>query len=147
LKEIVLENEFPVSVETLFNFHRETANLSKITPPWIGVKILNQIPITNQGDLIELQISQYGVSQLWRIEIEEMVEPNLIIDYAQKSPFKLFRHRREFRESENGSILKDIVSLQMPIFLRPIEFIAQKETTKMFQWRHKKLGEIFGGVK
>ncbi|EJF07426.1 hypothetical protein ThvES_00005090 [Thiovulum sp. ES] len=147
MKQIILENEFPVSVETLFNFHRETANLSKITPPWIGVEILNQIPITKEGDLIELKISQYGISQVWRVEIEEMKEPNLIIDFAQKSPFKLFRHRREFRKSENGSILKDIVSLQMPFLLRPAEFFAKRETEKMFQWRHKKLAEIFGESK
>jgi ligand-binding SRPBCC domain-containing protein len=146
VKEIIVESEFPVSVENLFSFHRETANLSKITPPWVGVEIMNQIPITNKGDLIELKIKQFGVSQIWKVEIEEMEEPNLIIDFAQKSPFKLFRHRREFRESEKGSYLKDIITLQMPTILQPVEFFAQRETEKMFKWRHKKLSELFGEI-
>ena len=55
--KLKMETLVPGSMETVFDFFSNAENLERITPPELGFKILNPLPIEmEQGTLIDYRI-------------------------------------------------------------------------------------------
>lgn len=133
------------SIEELFEFHSDTNNLPKITPPWIDVKIIDlKLPLEEKS-MITLDIKQYGLTNRWVMQIDKMQPCHQICDIALKSPFKSFYHERSFT-TINGttSKLSDTITFELPLY--PLSIIAlpfiKKDMQKMFTYRHAQTKEI-----
>jgi len=132
--------EIAVDTQTLFEFHMDTNNLPKITPPWINVKIqFLELPL-HQGSTIELDIKRFGLTQRWKMIISQLTSPTLICDEAVQSPFSSFVHHHHFEAiDENTSMLKDELTFSLPFY--PLSLIVlpfiKKDMQKMFDYRHK----------
>lgn len=132
-------------IEELFDFHLDGANLKKISPKGIDVEILNAPKIPQEGDCIELKITQFFLSNHWKIKIEKMQRPNTIVDLALQSPFRFFRHSRVFTKlDEDFCELKDVVRYTPPfgILGRMFDFIIRAELASMFAYRHSVTKDI-----
>ncbi|CAA6821071.1 MAG: Unknown protein [uncultured Sulfurovum sp.] len=133
------------SPEKLFEFHCDTNNLPKITPPWIKVKILELTFPLEEKSQIKLKITQYFVSQIWLMQIDKMEAPNTICDVALKSPFKSFYHERNFTAiDEEHTELKDTITLELPLY--PLSLVAvpfvKRDMEKMFAYRHEETKKL-----
>lgn len=139
--------EIQTTPEKLFEFHSDTNNLPKITPPWIKVKILElNLPLEEKSK-IKLKITQYFVSQIWQMQIDTMQSPHTICDIALKSPFKSFYHHRSFETvDETTARLTDTITLELPLY--PFSGIAvpfiKRDMDRMFGYRHKETNKILG---
>ena len=137
--QMTFTTEIAVDTQTLYDFHLDTNNLVKITPPWIKVKIVTlKLPI-QQGDEIELDISRFGMTQRWKMKIAELKAPELVCDKAVDSPFATFVHHHRFIPlDESNSILCDELTFSLPFY--PLSAIAlpfvKKDMKKMFDYRH-----------
>jgi len=132
--------EIEVDVQTLYDFHIDTNNLPKITPPWIKVKVVSlELPL-HQGSEIELDISRFGIVQRWKMQIAELERPGLVCDKALKSPFASFIHYHRFEAiNDTKSLLCDELSFSLPLY--PLSLIAlpfvKQDIRKMFDYRHQ----------
>ena len=146
-KTISLEfsTEIAIDTQTLFEFHMDTNNLPKITPPWIDVEIhYLELPL-HQGSTIELDIKRFGFTQRWKMIIQELASPALVCDKAVKSPFSSFVHYHRFETvNTSKSVLKDQIEFTLPLYplsLVTVPFI-KKDMKKMFEYRHQQTKKL-----
>lgn len=138
------ESKIDCSVEKLFEFHSDTNNLPLITPPGTTVDIIKLDKELQEGNVAVLKIKKGLLSFVWELIFEKVVYPNLIVDVATRSPFKVFRHEHHFiKVNDTQSILRDKVTFSLP--LEPLSILAvwfvKKDMQKMFTYRHQKTKE------
>lgn len=132
-------SEIGVNVQRLYDFHIDTNNLPRITPPWIQVQIRSlKLPL-HQGSEIELDITRFGMKQRWKMLIAKLERPELVCDQALKSPFASFVHHHRFKAiDETKSRLCDELAFSLPFY--PLSLIAlpfvKRDIRKMFDYRH-----------
>jgi ligand-binding SRPBCC domain-containing protein len=139
MKTVTFETKIDCSVEALFDFHSDTRNLPKITPPDTSVEIVRLDPLA-EGATAVLKIRKGVLGFTWHVRFEQVEPPSRIVDVATRSPFKTFRHEHLFLPlEEGGALLRDTVTYALP--LEPLSNIArwfvEKDLEAMFDYRHK----------
>lgn len=137
--EIVLETKIDVAVETLFEFHQNTKNLPLITPKNIDVALIKLPQTFEEKSIVVLDITKYGMTQRWEVELNSIVYPTLIRDVALKSPFKHFVHDHIFKAlTPTSSMLCDKINITLPF--EPLSHLIlpfiKKDIIAMFTYRH-----------
>lgn len=133
--------EINADIQALYDFHIDTNNLPKITPPWIKVEIVSlELPL-HQGSELKLDIIRFGIRQRWKMQIAELKRPLLVCDQALQSPFISFVHHHRFEAIDDSkSRLCDELTFRLPFY--PLSLIAlpfvKRDIRKMFDYRHKK---------
>lgn len=70
------QQRLPLDLGRVFAFFAEPANLPRITPPWLGFRILTPPPLVMRRDLtIDYQVRVAGVRVRWRSLITEYEPP------------------------------------------------------------------------
>lgn len=136
---LIYETSLPCNVETLFNFHADTHNLTLITPKDTEVDIVKIETPLKKGNQVILKIKKGFLSFVWELTFEEVLYPHLIIDVATRSPFKMFRHEHHFIAiDEKHSILQDKITFSLPFW--PLSVLAvpfvKRDMNQMFAYRH-----------
>lgn len=125
--------------KSLFDFHLDTNNLTKITPTNIKVELLTKDfkPVVSQ--VLKIKSTKYFIPMMWEVKIEKIEEPNLLVDIALKSPFKFWEHKHIFINHGNFSELKDVIIFKMPFGILGdlLSFFVKKDLQNMFDYRHK----------
>jgi ligand-binding SRPBCC domain-containing protein len=137
--EICIETKINVKVETLFEFHQNPNNLPLITPKNIHVSLLKIPEPFEEKGVVILNITKWGISQQWEVELNRVIYPTLIRDVAQKSPFKHFVHDHIFKAlTPSSSMLCDKISITLPF--EPLSHLIlpliKKDIIAMFEYRH-----------
>ncbi len=126
-------------IKSLFDFHLDTNNLTKITPTNIKVELLTKDfkPVVSQ--VLKIKSTKYFIPMMWEVKIEKIEEPNLLVDIALKSPFKFWEHKHIFINHGNFSELKDVITFKMPFGILGdlLSFFVKKDLQNMFDYRHK----------
>ena len=147
MQTTIFETILNAPIQKVYEFHCDTNNLPLITPPWIKVSIVKlDLPLV-QGSHIILDITRFGFTQQWEMEIEAMRPNEAVIDRAIRSPFKSFRHVHGFEKiDKNQTRMKDIVEFALP--LAPLSNIAlafvKSDFARMFHFRHEKTARALG---
>lgn len=132
------------SVESLYDFHTNSANIARITPPNIDVEFVSTDLESKEGLKVELITKQYFIPTRWEVEIIKLKRPEVVIDIAHKSPFKYWKHTHQFNKKGNMSELVDTVEFEMPFgFLGKLVLpIVYKQLEAMFDYRHQRTKDI-----
>lgn len=133
------------TLEELFDFHIDTNNLVRITPPDTKVKLLTPNIKIKRGAILKLKATQKFLSTTWEVRIDKLQEPRLLVDLALKSPFAYWEHSHIFEEAEDGGcIMRDVVYYKLPFCLIGALFnsFAKKQLEAMFEFRHQITKEI-----
>jgi ligand-binding SRPBCC domain-containing protein len=69
------------------------------------------------GDTVTWEAVHFGVKQRLTAQIVEMDAPHSFTDVMVKGAFKSFTHIHEFREEEDGTLMKDTFSYRAPLGL------------------------------
>lgn len=134
----------PRSVDEVFGFFADAHNLERITPPWLGFRILTPAPIDMyEGTLIDYRIKLHGVPMRWRTRIDAWVPPFRFVDMQLRGPYTHWRHEHTFEALDGGTLCRDFVEyshlgggLVHRMFVRP-------ELEKIFGYRQRMLRRIF----
>ncbi len=89
--------ELDASIETVFAFHGNPYNISKISPRWQTVKVEKGDAAPQPGSDFRIAIRFFGLLPMrWHGVWKEIQEPTLLVDEALQSPFAFWRHHHEF---------------------------------------------------
>ncbi len=145
----ILEREqfIPLPPESIFPFFAEARNLEKITPPWMGFRVLKSSTETiGEGTLIDYRLSVHGVPMRWRTRIEEWNPGHRFVDTQLKGPYRHWHHTHQFIAVKGGTLMRDRVRYRLPAGslgkLVAGRFVAADVET-IFNYRWKKVEELF----
>lgn len=144
--------KLPISLDKAWGFFSNPKNLETITPDTMAFK-------TNSGDERDIfpgQIIEYTVSPIlgikmkWVTEITHVVDKNYFVDEQRFGPYALWHHKHFFTEIEGGIEMEDIVHYKLPMgilgrLVHP--FLVKPKLDEIFDYRKKKLIELFGAFK
>ena len=144
--EHTLESDFEIAqpLEKVFEFFADAANLQRITPPELEIKILTPLPLVMQRDaLIEYQLKLFGVPYAWTSKITGWQPPVCFVDEQQRGPFAKWVHLHAFEPTETGARVRDVLRYKLP--LPPFGQLAQPlvhwQLKRIFAYRQKAIRE------
>ncbi len=142
----------PISKKQAWDFLSDPKNLKTITPDYMG------FDITSGGDrpMFEGQIIQYvvtpiaGIKTKWVTEITHVKDGEYFVDEQRFGPYALWHHKHFIKEIEGGVEMEDIVDYKLPMgklgnIAHP--FMVKPKLEEIFEYRKKKLVELFGEYK
>ena len=127
-------------------------NLKTITPEYMGFTIL----LGADREMYPGQIIQYivtpvlGIPTKWVTEITHVENKKYFVDEQRFGPYALWHHKHFLKEIPGGVEMEDIVDYKIPFgilgqLVHPI--IVQPKLKEIFDYRQKKLIELFGEYK
>jgi ligand-binding SRPBCC domain-containing protein len=142
----------PLSLEAAWEFFSTPRNLTRITPPEMNFRIVTpDLPDkTYAGQIIAYTLTPVaGIRAGWITEITHVKAPHFFVDEQRKGPYRMWHHQHHFKEKEGGVEMTDIVHYKLPIwFLGDIanSLFVKKQLQQIFDYRFKKVEEMFGNV-
>ena len=134
-------------IEDVFKFFSKPDNLSVITPPKLGFKILTPTPINmSTGRLIDYKIYLMGIPIHWRTLITDFEPPHMFVDQQIKGPYTMWHHTHTFQKVDGGVEIKDRVVYSIPFSIlgRLLNFLwIRKDLENIFNYRKKVIDELF----
>lgn len=116
--------------------------------------------ITSQYDtskgLYEGQIITYKVSPLlklplgWVTEITKVVRHKQFVDEQRKGPYKLWHHEHVFKQQDDGVLMTDTVTYELPFGVLgelAHAIFVKKQLQGIFDYRTIKIEELFNNRK
>jgi len=151
-KTFILEQEQLIAAprSEVFRFFSNAFNLERLTPPFLNFKILTPAPIDVQTDtIIEYRIKLFGVPMNWRTRILDFEPEGSFVDSQERGPYTLWHHTHTFEETDQGTLMKDIVRYRLP--LGPLGLIAhalfvRRTLRRIFSYRRDALADLMGEI-
>jgi ligand-binding SRPBCC domain-containing protein len=139
----------PISKKEAWAFLSEPKNLKTITPNYMGFDILSGA----DRPMFAGQIIQYivtpilGIKTKWITEITHVVDGEYFVDEQRFGPYALWHHKHFIKEIDGGVEMEDIVDYKLPFgilgqLIHP--FLVKPKLEEIFNYRTKKLEELFG---
>jgi len=136
-------------LEEVFPFFADAYNLEKLTPGFLNFKVLTPKPIQmSSGCEIKYTLKIHNIPIKWKTTILDWDPPHQFVDNQDSGPYSLWHHTHSFESINNGdaTLCKDTV-LYKPKgwILAPLinKYFVQRDVTNIFNYRFKKLEEIF----
>jgi ligand-binding SRPBCC domain-containing protein len=133
---------------TCWDFFSSPGNLQKITPKYMGFDVLTEVPEKMyEGLMIEYRVRPLlGIPMNWITEITHVKEHHFFVDEQRKGPYRIWHHEHHFETVDNGVLMSDIVSYELPFGIlgkiaHPI--LVQRKLNEIFDFRLEIVEEIF----
>lgn len=146
------KQKLPISIETAWDFLSNPRNLKKITPEYMGFDIISGAdrPMYT-GQLIQYNVTPLaGIKTKWVTEITHVEEGKFFVDIQLYGPYSLWHHKHFINEIDGGVEMEDIIDYKVPLgFLGQLvhPFLVKPKIEEIFNYRQKKLIELFGEYK
>ena len=146
------KQNIPISLEEAWVFLSNPSNLKEITPPYMGFNILSGA----DREMYPGQIIQYivtpvlGIKAKWVTEITHVIDKKYFVDEQRFGPYAFWHHKHFIREIPGGVEMEDIIDYKVPMgilgqLVHP--FLVKPKLDEIFEYRRKKLIELFGDIK
>jgi ligand-binding SRPBCC domain-containing protein len=140
--------QLPVPFEKAWSFLSDPSNLAAITPPSMGFKTLSgdgrgMYP----GQIIAYEITPlFGIGMSWVTEITHVGESGYFVDEQRIGPYAFWHHKHFLAEIDGGVEMEDLLHYAMPFgFAGNLAHrLVRKKLDGIFEYRQKRLTEIFG---
>jgi hypothetical protein len=149
MKVYRLEREqwLPASMERVFGFFADAANLETLTPAWLGFRILSPLPIAmGTGARIEYRIALAGFPLRWRTRIVSWEPGVRFSDEQERGPYALWEHTHAFERCGDGILMRDVVHYALPLGVlgRVAHAVAvHSALAAIFDYRFARIRELF----
>jgi len=138
----------PASREEVFAFFQSPENLARITPSWLGFRILTPSPITmKEGALIDYTVRWLGFPVRWKTLITAYEPPVLFVDQQLQGPYSFWHHTHEFHETPGGTEMNDTVRYILPagLFGEALHrLMVRRQLDEIFDFRAQTIADVFG---
>ena len=146
------KQNLPITIDKAWEFLSSPYNLKTITPDYMGFEILSGA----DRPMFPGQIIQYivtpvlGIKTKWVTEITHVQNKKYFVDEQRFGPYTLWHHKHFIKEIPGGVEMEDIIDYKVPMgilgeLVHP--FIVKPKLDEIFNYRHKKLIELFGEFK
>ncbi len=149
MQTLISTQKLNIGINEAWDFFSNPENLSTITPGFMRFEITSKTKNTRMypGMIITYIVSpMLNIPFNWVTEIAHVNEPNFFVDNQKSGPFKFWHHQHFFNEVPSGVEMTDIVNYAAPLspISLPIEnIIIKKRVEKIFDFRYKKLEQMF----
>jgi ligand-binding SRPBCC domain-containing protein len=127
-------------------------NLKRITPDYMGFKIINGMADKMYtGQIIQYMVTPVmGIPTKWVTEITHVDDGNYFVDEQRFGPYSLWHHKHFIKAIKNGVEMKDIIDYKIPLGIigriaQPI--LVAPKLKEIFEYRKNALIELFGTYK
>jgi hypothetical protein len=147
MHRLVREQLLGGSIDDVFAFFSDVRNLERMTPRWLGFRILGSPPDPlREGAVIDYTIRLAGVPVRWRTRIVDWQPGRLFSDIQERGPYSLWEHTHSFREVTGGVLMRDEVRYALP--LGPLGSLVhalavRASLGRIFDYRYDVLAGIF----
>lgn len=132
----------------VFSFFEEPENLARITPPWLGFRIITPSPISMcKGTTIEYSIRVMGMRVTWKSLISEYEPPLRFVDEQVAGPYAFWYHTHTFVAVDGGTLVTDDVRYALPFGLLGSvvqRLVVRRQLENIFSYRAGVIEEILG---
>jgi len=139
----------PISQTEAWNFFSDPKNLKRITPDYMGFKIVSgESEQMFAGQIIQYVVTPVlGIPTGWVTEITHVDEGNYFVDEQRFGPYALWHHKHFIKPIDQGVEMIDIVDYKVPLgilgrMVHPI--LVAPKLKEIFEYRKKALVELFG---
>lgn len=146
------KQNIPVSLDEAWEFLSNPKNLKTITPDYMGFTIISGAERKMYaGQLIQYIVTPiFGIKAKWVSEITQVVDKKYFIDEQRFGPYSFWHHKHFIREIEGGVEMEDVIDYKVPLgilgqLVHP--FLVKPKLEEIFEYRRKKLIELFGEIK
>lgn len=135
----------PRPIEEVFAFFSDARNLERLTPPWVGFRILTPTPIEMRvGALIDYRIRVRGVPLSWRSEITVWEPPVRFVDLQLRGPYVWWHHEHSFEVVAGGTRVIDSVEYKAPLAWLSHPLLVSRDVQRIFAYRTALLPSLIG---
>ena len=143
------KQNIPITKKEAWEFLSSPKNLKTITPEYMSFDILSGAdrPIF-AGQIIQYLITPiFGIKTKWVSEITHVEKGEYFVDVQLFGPYALWHHKNFIKEIPGGVEMEDIIDYKVPMgilgqFVHP--FLVKPKLNEIFEYRRKKLIELFG---
>jgi ligand-binding SRPBCC domain-containing protein len=148
--QIQATQKIPATMQQVWDFMSNPANLQKITPSYMGFTITS---ISGNKGMYPGMIISYKVKPVlnlpitWVTEITHVQHLEFFVDEQRLGPYKMWHHQHKIEPIEGGVLMTDIVTYIPPFgFLGAIAntLFIKNQLNEIFDYRKKAVEEIFG---
>ena len=134
-------------IDEVFAFFADAHNLERITPPWLGFKILSMSTNSiSEGTVIRYRLRMHGIPLHWQSEIREWNPPQFFVDEQAKGPYKRWRHTHSFEAHGRRTKMTDEVQYQLPfgVLGRLVHAVKVRgDVYRIFNYRSHQIDALF----
>src|SRR2546430_12982747 len=87
----------------VFAFFADPANLARITPPWLGFRLLTERPVMAPYAVLDYRVRWLGLPVSWRTMIREYDPPARFVDVQVRGPYDRWEDRKSTRLNSSHS--------------------------------------------
>ena len=114
--------EIAAPIELVFGFHLDTRNARLISPAGTTVVDVKGVFPVRQGSVVTMRLRlrqrPIPLASTWRVRIDALERPTLIVDVAERSPFAHWRHEHAFASlGDDRTLMTDRVTYRLPLGL------------------------------
>jgi ligand-binding SRPBCC domain-containing protein len=146
---LVREQVVPGAPEDVFEFYADAANLERITPGWLGFRIVTSSPIEMApGTLIEYRLKLHRVPVRWLTRIETWEPGKRFVDVQVEGPYRLWHHTHTFEAHREGTRVRDQVRYALPVgALGELahRLFVRRDLERIFDFRHASVSKVMTG--
>jgi len=129
----------------VFVFFADPANLARLTPPWLGFRLLRRPPVLAPFAVLDYRIRWLGLPLRWRTLIREYDPPARFLDVQVRGPYERWEHRHLFLEERGGTWVEDRVVYRLP--LGPLgramhALVVRRQLDAIWAYRRHRMGEL-----
>ena len=135
----------PKPIQEVFAFFSDARNLERLTPPWVGFRILTPTPIEMRaGALIDYRIRVRGVPLRWRTAITVWEPPFRFVDLQLRGPYVWWHHEHRFEAEAGGTRVMDTVEYKAPLAWLSHPLLVSRDVSRIFAYRSELLPRLIG---
>lgn len=141
--------QLPVSMEQAWRFFASPLNLPLITPAWLRLTPLGEVPDRMfAGMIIHYRVTPlFGFALRWISEITHVDPPRCFVDEQRRGPYRFWHHHHHFRPAVGGIEMTDTVTYALKYGLVGTLIHAltiRKRLEEIFDFRQRCLQRYFG---
>jgi ligand-binding SRPBCC domain-containing protein len=131
-----------------FAFFERPENLARITPPWLGFRLLTPTPVAMAAGLVlDYRVRVFGVATRWQSLISEYDPPHGFRDVQLIGPYRRWDHRHRFHAQDGGTTIEDVVVYEPP--LGPLGALLdavaiRRQLRAIFDYRRARIVALLG---
>lgn len=129
----------------MFSFFADPANLARLTPSWLGFRLLGPAPPMAAFAVFDYRIRWLGLPLHWRTFIREYDPPARFVDVQVRGPYHKWEHRHLFWEEQGGTWVEDYVRYQLrlgPLGRAVQTLVVGRQLAAIWAYRRRRLTEL-----
>lgn len=149
IHQLYTEQQLYCDLDTAWKFFASPHNLSEITPKDMNFTVLSNIKEDRiyQGMIIDYTVSPlFGVPLRWKTRISQVDNLKSFTDFQEKGPYKYWNHHHEFIQNQEGVLMKDTVTYELPFGVLGNlvnKLMVRKKIEHIFNYRYQVLEQLF----